>query len=195
MTKRLTLEVARNLALQKVGRNVVNFQKMEAMLKYILAFANLQSPLSDIAKSITQKTAAIAKRPMGQLVADATKALHRDPDSTPRLPTDLNEVWFSYSFTISETREDAREWRKLMEAVVTERNALIHQMLATFDPNSLESCESLCVKLDEQRSRILQAYEQLESIVLAIRESHRELAKGVDDTGPQGFAKDSPKSA
>ena len=34
--------------------------------------------------------------------------------------------------------------------VVNERNALIHDMLATFDPGSDESCQRLIVTLDEQ---------------------------------------------
>jgi hypothetical protein len=92
----------------------------------------------------------------------------------------MSEAWFSYSFTIGESKEEAREWWKVMKAVVTERNVLIHHMLATFNPSSIESCEVLCTRLDEQRSRIVSAYEHLESIVLAIQESHRDLATIVD---------------
>jgi len=67
-----------------------------------------------------------------------------------------------------------------MKAVVAERNTLIHQMLAVFDPSSLESCELLSAKLDEQRNRIISAYEHVQSIVLAIRESYQDMAKHLD---------------
>ena len=87
--------------------------------------------------------------------------LHRDLESRQQLPTEVAEEWFSHSFTIGGTREDAREGGRVMATVVTERNALIHRLLAAFDPGSLESCESLCLKLDEQRSRIRSAYERL----------------------------------
>ena len=190
MTTRPTLEIARDLALQKVGRNVVNFQKMEAMLKFILTFASLHGPMSGLAKVVAQKTAEVAKEPMGNLVVKAASAIHGDRKSTQQPPTKVAEAWFSYSIKIGETKEDAREWRKLMKAVVVERNELIHQMLATFNPNSIDSCESLCVELDKQRGRIIRAYEHLESIVIAIRESHRDLAKDVDGMVTQRSSQD-----
>jgi hypothetical protein len=67
-----------------------------------------------------------------------------------------------------------------MRRVVKERNSLIHEMLATWDPNSLDSTNALCKELDEQRERIISAYNHLESVVLAIRGSHQELASQVD---------------
>jgi hypothetical protein len=171
------LEASRNLALQKIGRNVVNFQKMEAMLKYILTFANLEGSLtSDPSTAIAQRAGEFARRPMGRLVVDAASALHLDPNSSQDLKEDALAGRFFYSFTIGESGEAAAQWQNAMNAVVSERNALVHQMLATFDPSSLESCESLSARLDEQRSRIIPAYQHLESIVIAIRESHRDLA-------------------
>ena len=64
-----------------------------------------------------------------------------------------------------------------MRKVVRDRNALIHKMLSSWDPHSIESCRALCDELDAQRERIRPAYEHLESIARAIRESHLELAQ------------------
>ena len=36
------LDEARDEAFRKIGRNVVNFQKMEAMLKYLIAHGSLK---------------------------------------------------------------------------------------------------------------------------------------------------------
>jgi hypothetical protein len=172
------LEVARDLALQKIGRNVVNFQKLEAMLKYISAFASLHGPVSELAETVATRTERLAKWPMGRLVNEASNVLHQDRESTEHSPAELADAWFSATLTV--TTQDGREWRKVMEAVVAERNALMHQMLVTFDPNSLESCELLSAKLDEQRSRTIPAYEHVQSIVLTIRDSYQDMARHLE---------------
>jgi hypothetical protein len=177
MPLELTPTAARDTALQKVGRNVVNFQKMEAMLKFILVFSNFSTPISRTKEHLAKRARRVRKIPMGVLVTEASKALHDEP---PPGPEDPQEIWFSHSFTLGDGHSDPRMWRKAMRDVVKERNKLIHLMLASFNPSSIESCNALCAALDEQRERIIPAYEHLQSIVAAIRETHKELAASAD---------------
>jgi hypothetical protein len=167
----------RDAALQKIGRNVVNFQKMEAMLKFILTFSNFAAPITQTGKHLTNQAKRVRSISMGVLVNQASKALQ---DERPPMPQDPKEIWVSHSFTFEDGNSDPRMWRKVMREVVRERNKLIHQMLASFNPSSIESCNVLCAVLDEQRDRIVPAYEHLQSIVKAIRESHKELAENAD---------------
>ena len=95
------------------------------------------------------------------------------------MPANIREVWVTHSTSLSDGSQ-LKEWRAEFRRVVRERNSLIHRLLATWNPNSIESCRSLCDALDAQRERILPAYEHLESVVKAIRESHAELARNVD---------------
>ena len=150
------------------------------MLKFIAIFANLQGPANKVEGLVTKKMTGVAKRSMGTLIDDAADALHRGEQSIQQLPKNATEAWFSCSFTIGETKQDAQEWRKVMSTVVAERNALIHQMLVPFDPASIESCESLSLALDDQRSRILSAYTHLESVIRAVREAHKDMGKDID---------------
>jgi hypothetical protein len=167
---------ARDLTLQKIGRNVVNFQKMEAMLKFILKVANFATPISKSQEHLETQAKLHRTTPMGHLVDLAAKALHGE---TPSVPKDASEIWVMHSISLSDGSQ-LKEWRKEFRRVVGERNSLIHRMLATWNPGSIESCRSLCEELDAQRERILPAYEHLESVVKAIRESHEELARNVD---------------
>jgi hypothetical protein len=168
---------SRDLTLQKIGRNVVNFQKMEAMLKFILTIANFSVPASKIQTHLETQAKHLRAKPMGHLVDRAAEALHAKAQSAP---PDINEIWFSHSFSLSEGHSQLSDWRREMRRVVRERNALIHRMLALWNPNSVDSCRNLCEELDAQRERMLPAYKHLESVVKAIRESHEELARNVD---------------
>ena len=115
---------------------------------------------------------------MGELAEKAAKTLHSEPLMAPR---DVKELWVSHSLNLSESGSDIKEWRREMRRIVKERNRLIHHMLVSFDPRSTESCHVLSVELDEQRERIRQSYEHLESLVTAIRDAHRDLAENVDE--------------
>jgi hypothetical protein len=168
------ISATRDLALSKVGRNVVNFQKMEAMLKFILKVANFSVPISGVQQHLNTQTTRLQSQPMGQLVESAAKNLHAE---RPAPLPDVKEIWLTYSISLSEGGSQLHEWRREMRNVVRERNNLIHRMLASWDPHSIDSCHALCEALDAQRERILRAYEHLESIVRAIRESHEELAR------------------
>jgi hypothetical protein len=167
---------ARDLTLQKIGRNVVNFQKMEAMLKLILKVTGFAAPVSKGREYLEARAKSHGTKPMGHLVELAAKALH---GKTPSVPKDAGEVWVTHSISLG-NESQMKEWRKEFRRIVGERNSLIHRMLAKWNPSSIESCRSLCEELDAQRERILPAYEHLESVVKAIRESHEELARNVD---------------
>jgi hypothetical protein len=169
---------ARDMTLQKIGRNVVNFQKMEAMLRYILVAANFSVPLAEVHKHLESEKQRIRKYPLGNLTEEAAKVLH---SVAKKAPADIDEIWISSSFELGSGGSKLSDWRREMRRVVRERNELIHRMLASWNPNSIDSSRKLCAELDEQRERILSAYNHLESIAVAMRESHQELTQRLDD--------------
>jgi hypothetical protein len=169
---------ARDLALQKVGRNVVNFQKMEGMLRFIFTFANISAPASDAASYLERQQRLVRTRPMGELLKMAFRAIASEPLPAP---PDIKEMWISHSFSFGGGEADAKEWRLQMRRIVRERNVLIHHMLASFNPKSMESCAFLSAELDAQRERMLPAYKGLEDMVVAIRNTHEYMANNIDE--------------
>jgi hypothetical protein len=67
------LEVERNATLQKIGRNVVNLQKLEAMLKYLLVVSDHTAPASTFSSELAKRKELIGRMPMGVLVEKATR--------------------------------------------------------------------------------------------------------------------------
>ena len=68
------IESVRAETLRKVGRNVVNFQKVEACLKFLVSVSNSQGTPSTIARLQRKKVARVRKESLGKLVT----AFHRD---------------------------------------------------------------------------------------------------------------------
>jgi hypothetical protein len=172
------LEAERNLALQKIGRNVVNLQKLEAMLKFLLLVSDHSAPASTFGAEHAKRAKRIARMPMGELVERAAKGFFVSEGVKSKIPVDIQELWLSLSFAIESDDATRLAWRKNLRSVVQERNALIHKLLAKFDPRAVESCRSLNVALDDQRARFSDAYSSVESMFKAAREGIADIVAG-----------------
>jgi hypothetical protein len=177
MTNSSELADLRNDVLRKIGRNVVNFQKMEGMLKLLNSQQALSGNLSDIAKVADKASKSVAKQPMGRLADAFVRSIYASIDGDADLQRDPQEISISFSMRVESDAELVKERKKALSSVVAERNRLIHQWLAAFDPNSIESCNELALALDEQHARIWPEYEILRSMVQALREHHDELRR------------------
>jgi hypothetical protein len=128
----------RDQVLRKIGRNVVNLQKMEAMLKVLNSVQFLRSACSNADEQVGQRND--------------------------------REISVSFSWRIEADPILTRERKRALRAAVAERNKWIHEWLAGFDPNSMESCANLRAQLDEQHAKIWPEFERLKSIVQTSRE-------------------------
>ena len=177
MTSHTDLDEARNEVLRKVGRNVVNFQKIEAMLKHLLVHGNVKGCASDLQRLQAQSAASLAKQPMGKLADAFVKSTYSRRASSDVGPEDLTEAWFSSSLQVESDRDFAKEKKRALKVVVEERNKLIHQMLAQFNASSLDSCKKLSAELDEQNARIIPEYKFFQSLVGALTDAQKELIR------------------
>jgi len=176
MTTDIVLADVRNEVLRKIGRNVVNFQKMEAMLKFLNTQQAMSGAFSDISKLVARAKKATSKQPMGQLADAFIRSAYSAKQDVVR-PDDPTAVSVTFSLRIEADPALAAERKRALRSVVKERNKLVHKWLASFDPNSLESCEALGADLDEQHKRIWPEFETLKAIVLVVREYQREAAQ------------------
>jgi hypothetical protein len=78
------LEAERNAALQKFGRNAVNLQKLEAMLKFLLLVSDHTAPVSTFSAEHAKRAKRIARMPMGELVERTAQGAFRQPRSEIR---------------------------------------------------------------------------------------------------------------
>ena len=180
MTSHTDLDEARNEALRKIGRNVVNFQKIEAMLKHLLAQGNINGCASELKKLQAHSVASLAKQPMGKLADAFGNSAYSRKATSDDAPEDLAEAFFSFSFKIESDKDFAKERKKTLKVLVEERNKLIHQMLAHFNPNSLESCNNICAELDDQNAKVVPEFKYFKSVVDTLNVAQKELIDFLD---------------
>ena len=179
--------------LRGIGRNVLNLQKMEGMLKFIVSSTgaigstkDAAQPMTGLERSIKSRRKAIKRMPMGRLVENLSKTLQ--PGEAGQGETADSENSFSLEVSFSVDNEDfTNELTQALKEIVRERNDLIHKRLVPFDPKSVESCRDLIRELDEQRARIKPQFEALSAIFLSLKDHLRQLFDYADS---ESFADD-----
>ena len=154
------IETVRTEALRKLGRNIVNFSKIEGSLKQLLSISQVSGPLKTTSAQILERMHKRQRRPLGVLVAEFNKNILRNPEQvTP--PETVDEPWFSVSLTLGSSDISHKECKQRLNTLVAERNRLIHQDLAHLDTTSVEDYSKLINLLDEQHPRLLTQLDEL----------------------------------
>jgi hypothetical protein len=73
MNESVDIEVLRDEALRKLGRNIVNFAKIEAAFKYLLSVSQLEGTEKTISDQLGKNQTRLEKKTLGNLVWNLRK--------------------------------------------------------------------------------------------------------------------------
>lgn len=176
-TQDAAFEALRAEVFRKIGRNLMLFQQMEGMLKFLVANNGVAGYASEFEDIHAKRTEVIRKRTMGQLVGEFMETLLGEGPLGPAEPDELREVWVSYSFRIETDAARYEERKSALADVVADRNELIHHFLPRWNSNSVESTQDADRYLNCQRAKANVELEHLKSLVAAIHEGGRQFAQ------------------
>ncbi|MDB9418958.1 hypothetical protein [Microcystis aeruginosa] len=161
MDEPIDIEVVRTEALRKLGRNIVNFSKIEGTLKYLLSVSQIDGLSTSTRHRFVDNYERFRKHTLGVLVRKLhDTVLVDDSQSKPQL--DSSELGMSLSFKVTYSDSDFLNAQKqALSDIVLERNKLIHEYLAPLDTSSIEDYYKLISLLDEQNPRLLAHLEEL----------------------------------
>jgi hypothetical protein len=152
----------RDIAFRKIGRNVVNLQRFERMLKLLIVRSNVSGYASELAKIHQDKTKATSHKTLGLLVKEFLNTVYSTDDPFSDGPDNaLNQIWMSHAFRIRSNADSISKKEVELREVVEERNALIHRWLAEVDFESVDECQQLISRLDAQNDRLTPHFDSL----------------------------------
>lgn len=160
------LENATNQVYQKVGRNVVFFQKLEGLLKRLTAVQQISGYVSEIEQKAQKQIESISKQTLGQ-VAGVYIENNSSGDDIDLGPDHPKEPWINIGFKNS--GEGTEERNKEITSLIEERNKLIHQFDQVCDLTSLANCTQAESYLDHQYDLVRRELRNLESSMQAVR--------------------------
>jgi len=157
---------ARDELYRRIGRNVVNFQYLEATLRSMVPMLYNKSTLKELQAHQNEVSPKQEKSTFGNLVSAYHDRLSRSKKVLNETVPDevLAEPTLAYGFTIDVTPETAAKRKIALVNLVAERNRLIHEDLLNVDLKSREECEELSARLDEQYTRIRRHLDHLHSL-------------------------------
>lgn len=170
------LETIRSEALRKLGRNVVNFARLESGLKTLLASVNISGAPRELLKIKQSRIRVNRTKTLGEVARLFSSSLVGEEKSPECIPERLDKPHFSVSLTIQDDKGSSQHFRHSLRKLVRERNCLIHHRLAELDSTSVASYRSLIEYLDEQQPRILAKLEFIGALFDLLKVSHIEFA-------------------
>lgn len=165
---------------RKVGRNVLLFQRIELILKYLeekgnfsISSNNLQSQEIFPQSQTRQLQEFSSKKPLGLggRIKKLTKGgLLSEPNNFP-VEMEVLDGGFSFAFEFYYgTNEDQERLKEKLSSIVDERNRLIHELLLSFDVNTEIGRNDLEVYLDRQYEKTLPVFEEFKQISEILQE-------------------------
>jgi hypothetical protein len=165
MDEPIDIEVVRTEALRKLGRNIVNFSKIEGVLKYLLSVTQIDGLSTSTRNRFVDNYERFRQHTLGRLVRNLhDTVLVDDSQSKPQL----------FKVTYSDS-DFLNAQKQALSDIVLERNKLIHEDLALLDTSSIEDYYELISFLDEQNPRLLAHLEELGWMLTSCIEAVKDL--------------------
>jgi len=162
--------------LRRIGRNVVNFQQVEYLLKYLNTHSAFRGPASEFSARFEKHAATVQKKTMGELAGRLVDNVLRLP-SEDDPPVEIDEVWLGFRFSIETDAEFVDRHDLEMRALVDARNDLIHHFLPRWQSAVGGDADSALAYLDAQREETMRLKERLEGWARSVEVGKKHLAE------------------
>jgi hypothetical protein len=182
------LSAIKDEVFQKIGRNLVNFQIIELMLKHLIGHGRVAGYMSELKQIHEKKIEGVKKKTLGTLVSEFVETTFQSSVTSPEPTAELKEPYMSFSFSVEADNEFYENKKRELKSLVDDRNQLIHHLLPRFNPESLDSCLEIRDYLDQQRERLIPEYEYLKSTFESFEEIKKAHAAFLSsDEGKKAF--------
>lgn len=173
----------RDELLRRIGRNVVNFQYLEASLRSMIPALASEGTLKDWKSNLTATARRHKKSSLGDLAGTFLEGIFpKVDDSSNDAGNPATDISFRISLQVETSPESEADQRSAILKLVVERNRLIHRDALMVDLNSPEECALLSARLDEQNQRIRAQLLHLNLIRQAHREALEEFVRFMQTT-------------
>ena len=182
------IEKVRNEVLRKLGRNLLIFQHIEALLKFFTSKSSISAYLGEFMSQLPYQQDSVKRKMMGQLIDPVLAALYGEKIGTQELDL-FNEVKVSISMRMEGGSDAESLHRSSLEAVIKERNELVHHFFSRVQQDSLDDWRAAGVYLDRQREIVLPELNLLGSMARAFQEAMAEHQAIIDPDGLEAMFK------
>lgn len=167
------LEKLKNEVLRKIGRNLLNYQKIEHMLKFIITNGNIVLRGKNAKEKQEQLSEAIQKQTMGMLIDPYVKNTYSETGEIQISTENPEESFFTFAFKVESDDGIYDAEKQELATIVADRNELVHHLLLRLDLNTIEGCKKADNDLQLKHDALLPKFESLKSLALTLQEGRK----------------------
>lgn len=161
---------------RKVGRNLINYQTIEQLLKQLILSSRISGPISQLEEIQKQKSEEVKVQTMGVLVGQLIENTYQAPKASSNEQAEIKETHLSTSIYFDVSDDVLESRRADLKKIIDTRNNLVHHLLPRLDLNSIESCLAISRELDEQREEQSKEIDILISLIKQMGNTIKEYA-------------------
>ena len=165
----MKLQTAKDQLMQKIGRNLLNFQQLEKILKFLVTNGEISGFASNLKQNQLKRSESVGKQTLGMVAGQFFEQSFTDDINDEQLPIDVKKPYIKATFHLDTENPDPEEKAEALSRLVTARNELVHNFLDRVDFKSKKNLLDASDYLDKQN----------ESIILEL-DYFRDLGKSLD---------------
>lgn len=159
--------------LRRVGRNLLLFQQIEGLLKFLLANHTGNGTVENIHERNKKRAESVNKQMLGNLVDKYGTDVLQDAGVETLDEENPDVPWMSFSFRVSGNAEFVEAKRSDLKLMTEERNELVHHFLPRWQPESANKLGEALLYLDAQREKVLPMHEHLRDTVNSMQSARQ----------------------
>lgn len=181
-----SLAELRDEAFRKIGRNVHAFQRMEAVMKVLIATSRFDGPIEHFEDVGAKALNRVRRSTMGGLISPFVDAIYAEEGPEQLRLEGLDKAWLTLSYKVEADRDLAEERSAKLGRMVSERNRLVHRMIGGLDIESEKSCARICSELDIQYKEVKPELDALHETMQRMQVIRKYAAKEFAARDPSG---------
>jgi hypothetical protein len=140
----------------KLGRNLLNAQLVEHLLKLLLARVEVSALPGQMEAALASREELVKTQTAGHIKNQYLDAVLIDSGEQKEAESDPSHMSFKFKFSMSD--EDGKKLRADLDIFVKERNDLVHHFLPRIHPKTEAALRDAIAYLDSQNKIFLRAH-------------------------------------
>lgn len=162
---------------RKIGRNLMRYQQLEQVLKYVVANAQFSGYVSELKQNISNKKESVKKQTMGKLIGQFVERTDPAFPENSNEYLDRNEAHLAFDFKSVIDDKHYLATKERLSSLVSERNNLVHHLFPDLDLNSFDSCKKYDTKLDIEGDKVRIEFENTQRIAKSLHDMKNKMAQ------------------
>lgn len=168
------LDTLRDEVFRRVGRNLVNYQRLERILKNLLSLGPVKGPARELQNLQAKRAKAVQKFTLGMLANEFVDVILADAGAPDPLDgVAVSELHISFSVRFETDAGSRRILEETLRTLVASRNRLVHHLDQDWDIESRESTLAMASKLEADREYLQPLYAQVWRILRTFADGAR----------------------